>query len=79
MLNDLLIEQKAKRDLAKQARTAKSKSAAKPPETKFKRFVQPGVDTKFGRGLIHVPNPVMPYNDISNDHFLNKYPTQQYI
>ena len=29
-----------------------------------------------GRGLIHVPKPVMPYNDISNDHFLNKSPHQ---
>ena len=55
---------------------AKSKSASKPLDTKFKRYVQPGVDTKFGRGLIHVPSPVMPYNDINNDHFMNKYPNQ---
>ena len=27
-----------------------------------------------GRGRIGVPTPVLPYNDISNDHFLNKYP-----
>ena len=27
-----------------------------------------------GRGRIGVPSPVLPYNDISNDHFLNKYP-----
>ena len=35
---------------------------------------RPAVVKKTGRGLIHVPQPVMPYNDISNDHFLNKSP-----
>ena len=29
-----------------------------------------------GRGLTHVPKPVMPYNDISNDHLFNKSPHQ---
>ena len=29
-----------------------------------------------GRGRIGVPSPVLPYNDVSNDHFLNKSPFQ---
>ena len=27
-----------------------------------------------GTGRIGIPEPILPYNDISNDHFLNKYP-----
>ena len=64
--------------LAKSVKT-KAKSAAKPPDTKFKRYVSRGVQdpnegvTHYaGRGLIGVPTPILPYNDISNDHFLNK-------
>ena len=55
----------------------------KDPRQRPHNFKDPKLNPKDprlrGRGLIHVPNPVMPYNDISNDHFLNKYPTQQYI
>ena len=69
-LEDLLRKQQE----SKQARSAKSKSAAKPPDTHFKRYVQRGVDTEYGRGRIGVPSPVLPYNDVSNDHFLNKSP-----
>jgi hypothetical protein len=55
-----------------QLKTAKSKSMAKPPEGKYKRYVQRGVDTEMGRGLIHVPDPVLPHNDVGNDPYLIK-------
>jgi hypothetical protein len=55
-----------------QLKTARSKSMAKPPDGKFKRYVQHGVDTAYGRGLIHVPDPVLPHNDVSNDPYLIK-------
>ena len=56
----------------KQPKAAKSKSMAKPPEGKFRRYIQRGVDTAYGRGLIHVPDPVLPHNDVSNDPYLIK-------
>ena len=55
-----------------QLKTARSKSMAKPPDGKFKRYVQRGVDTAYGRGLIHVPDPVLPHNDVANDPYLIK-------
>ena len=33
--------------------------------------VSPG-DPRLGRGRIHVPSPVLPYNDVGNDPYLNK-------
>ena len=29
-------------------------------------------EKKKGRGRIHVPSPVLPYNDVGNDPYLNK-------
>ena len=51
------------------------------PEPEPQRAIGRG-HTKWGgnksfaplKARVAVPDPIMPYNDISNDHYLNKYP-----
>ena len=61
LLERALHGQKVQRE-----RTTRQKKAAR-------AITPPSSSTESG-GRIGVPSPVLPYNDISNDHFLNKYP-----
>ena len=58
---------------AARAKAATKKAAMEDPrihaQAKATSDRRPAIVKKTGRGLTHVPRPVMPYNDISNDHF----------